>query len=104
MSCLSSTRRAELIAQLNKKLAQLENLNAAYDDMIESGSIKSYRFDSGEGSQRVEYRSLDDVQKSISHLEAQIERLRTKLRGGGLSNLNLRRKQYFQPGISSRLV
>ena len=88
MTCLSNTRRAELKAQLAKKEAQLARLETAY----ESGSteVEGFTLDTGEARQTAKYRSLSEVGKEIDRLESQIARIRGKLRGTGLMNMNLR--------------
>ena len=93
MSCLTSARRAELRARLVIKEAQLVKLNQAYEDAIDTGGISSYRFDvgDGDGEQQTKYRSLEEISKVISSLEADIDRINRQLTGRGLSNMNLRR-------------
>ena len=92
MSCLSSTRRAELQAQLTSELARLATLEAAYEQSLEGG-VKSYRFDSGEGSQRTDRQSPKEISDLIDTTQARIDLLRRKLRGQGIVNINLRRNE-----------
>lgn len=90
MSCLSSSRIAQLKARLTKKLVQETAANLLYDELL-TDSNESYRFDSGEGSQQAKARKLSEVQKQISTLESEIDRLQNKLSGKGIVNMNLRR-------------
>jgi len=90
MSCLSSSRIAQLKARLTKKIAQLDAANLLYDELL-SDSTESYRFDSGEGSQQAKSKKLSDVQDQISTLESEIDRLQAKLAGKGIVNMNMRR-------------
>jgi len=93
MTCLNTTTRVAIIARITKYETLLES---AYDAIDSGGSsdIGEYSFDSGEGSQRVKYRSLADLQKYIEWLESRIGYLYRRLNGTGLVNLNLRRKGY----------
>lgn len=90
MSCLSSSRIAQLKARLTKKTAQLDAANLLYDELL-TDSTESYRFDSGEGSQQAKSKKLSDVQDQISILESEIDRLQAKLAGKGIVNMNMRR-------------
>lgn len=92
MACINTSTRARLIASLAKKEAQLLKAEEAYDDALTS--IKEYRFDSGEGSQRTEYRSVNELKTTIDALETEIEAIHRRLNGTGLVNINLRRKRY----------
>lgn len=92
MAFYTTTRKAALETRLAKKKSQLEKLYEAYDDA--SDNVKEYRFDSGEGSQRAEYRDLKDISAEITRLEKEIDALIRKLSGVGIVNMNLRRKQY----------
>jgi uncharacterized coiled-coil DUF342 family protein len=92
MSCLSSSRRATLIARIEKKEAQLASLETAYDALIHE--IDEYKFNSGEGNQQVKYKSLKQISDEITRLEAEIDSLWRKLNGRGIVNMNLRRKNY----------
>jgi hypothetical protein len=62
MSCLSSSRIAQLKARLTKKITQLDLANSLYDEVL-TESTESYRFDSGEGSQQGKLRKLSEVYK-----------------------------------------
>ena len=89
MSCLSSTRRAELIARLVKKRAQLVLVEEALDAAI--GGPEAYKFDTNEGSQWLKDRTLKELNDLSDTLEAQIDWITRRLNGTGIVNMNLRR-------------
>ena len=93
MSCLTAGKIAEIQAQIVKLKAQLTVAQTALTSALVE--IEEYRFDSGVGSQRVRYRDPNKIQKTISHLEAQIDNLERRLTGKGISALNLRRKSGY---------
>lgn len=90
MTCISNTQRAEIIAAINKKGAQLAIAEAAYERLL-ARDTESYRFDSGEGSQQAKSRKISDLADQIDRLESQIAALYRKLNGSGIVNMNLRR-------------
>lgn len=90
MACISSTQRQRILAQIARLEAQLEKLYTTYSKMIESG-VSSYKFDSGDGSQSTNYRSLTEVSTEIGRLESEIDALYRKLNGAGIANINMRR-------------
>ena len=91
MSCLSSTRRAELLARLAKREASLAIVEATYDELLAT-SVESYRFDSTEGEQQTKRRGLAGVKDQLDGLQSEIDSLRRKLGGSGIVNMNLRRR------------
>jgi hypothetical protein len=85
-----------LIALLEKKEAQLVKAYAAFDAALDSGDVERYRFVDGmEGSQSVWMRKLESIKSIIDSLEAQVDSLSRRLRGMGITNMNLRRKSYY---------
>lgn len=90
MSCLTSARRAQIKARLEIKNTQLTNTYSLLDKLIADPN-QMYRFDSGEGMQQASHKKLSDVEKLISSLESEINRLETKLAGKGIVNMNMRR-------------
>lgn len=88
MSCLSSARRAEITAEIAKKEAQLANAEASYEKALNEDTA-SYRFDSGEGSQRLQARKLQEWADVIDRLQARIDSLKRKLAGTGLLNMRV---------------
>jgi hypothetical protein len=93
MSCFSSTRQARIRERLAQIEQQLTVANETYSELL-AESAESYKFDSGEGSQHVKRRSLDELKKQIDSLLNERELLLRKLECGGIVNLNLRRKVY----------
>ena len=89
MAFLTVAQKKRIKKRIAAKEAALTALDAAY--LEASTEIKEYRFDSGEGSQRVAYRNLDDLRNQISALEAEIDALYRKLSGTGVVNMSLRR-------------
>jgi phage shock protein A len=89
---LTPSRKQELIDQYNKMVAQLEVLESTLLTAY-SGDTKSYEIDTAAGRQKATKRSLSEMEKSRDKLEASIARLRNKINGTGIVNLNLRRQR-----------
>lgn len=85
------SRKLRLQAQLSTVQTQLENLYSSFTD-ISSTTVKSYAFDSGEGSQRTTRRDLSEIQDQIDRLEARERWLINELSSIGLVSVRLRRK------------
>jgi coenzyme F420-reducing hydrogenase delta subunit len=80
------------IDRITARITALEAQQTALDAAIVAGNeIGEYRFDSGEGSQRVRYRSIASLTKASYNLDRLIESLYRKLQGTGIVNVNLRR-------------
>lgn len=80
------------IDRITARITALETQQAAIDTAIAAGNeLGEYRFDSGEGSQRVRYRSLKAMTDASYNLDRLIEHLYRKLQGTGIVNVNLRR-------------
>lgn len=94
MSCITSAERARIVAQINTKQAQLEAANAAYTAALSNVEIQTFRFDSGEGSQSTTRRKPAEISSEITRLESELNRLYRRLDGGGIVNMNLRRRRY----------
>lgn len=60
--------------------------------LLGTTDIQEYRFDAGEGSQRVQYKSLDDLAKRQRYLEATIDSLERKICGGGFVRMSIERR------------
>lgn len=86
-----SDRRASLIRQRDKIIAALTVL---YDQLTDASisSVKSYKFDSGDGSQSAVRRDFSEIQTQIEKLEATLARIQGELAGVGILSLKLRRK------------
>jgi hypothetical protein len=90
MGYYSAARRTRIVAQIEKKIEQLDKANEA---LLEATTgVQDYRFDSNEGSQRARRESPEKILKLIAYLEACIDSLSRKLDGTNLVKFNLRRK------------
>lgn len=90
MSCLTSTNRTKLEA---RKALLEANITALYTALT-SGSteVKEYRFDPNGASQRVQYRSLNEISSTIDILERRLDSIDRRLAGTGLTSLVLKRR------------
>jgi hypothetical protein len=96
MSCINSNTAARIRARIIKNEALLEKAEAAL--ALSFTHIKEYRLDTGEGSQKTEYKDPRQLQQVIDSIESSLERDYRRLNGTGLVNMNLRRKHYFRRG------
>ncbi len=94
MAYLTSARIARIEARITAKEAALALADTAYQAALVE--VEEYRFDSGEGSQKVRNRQLAEFQKNINILEREIEHLYRKLQGFGITTVSLRRRR---PGV-----
>lgn len=90
MAQLISSRHQRILARITALEAQLDALDAALLTASASDTLE-YRFDSGEGSQRQEFRNLAEMEKAQDSLEKRIEAYYKRLEGTGLVNMRLRR-------------
>ncbi len=90
MAQLMSAHHNRVLARITVLEAQLAALDAALLTASSSDTLE-YRFDSGEGSQRKEFRNLAEMEKAQRNLEKRIEFYYAKLEGTGLVNMRLRR-------------
>lgn len=86
-----SSRRSRLQSQLTSVQSALNNFYDGLSEMSTSG-VKSYMFDSGEGSQRTTRYSYKEIIDAIRELEATESHLINELYGMGLICARLRRK------------
>ena len=93
MSCLSSARIAEIQAQIDVLNTQISAMNAALPAEIPVAGIIEYRFQSADGSQRVERRSVNDLFDTITTMEARRDRLQRQLNGTGIVAMTTRRNK-----------
>ncbi len=93
MGCLTSTRRAEITAIIAKFDAQILLLEASFDSQLENAGIEETRFDSGDGSQKVIFRSPEESLKMLNFLTSRRNRYQGMLDGTGIVSIGLRRKR-----------
>ncbi len=91
MATLSATQRTELETRKARLVTQLASLNDALENA--STEVDQYRFDSGEGSQQMKYRGLDEIQAAIDRTETKIRWIDERLAGAGLVNISLVRRR-----------
>ncbi len=91
MSALTTAKRTELEAELATLIAEEAALAAAYTKVLSSG-MKSYKFDSGEGSQSATYMSIKDIKEALDLTRSQIASKKRVLTGGHLRRFTLNRK------------
>lgn len=89
MGCITNSERIRLTARLKKIESVISNLE---DAMLNFNNVQGYTFDSGEGKQATTYRSVAEIEKSLSRLEASADLIRRKLDGRSNPAMNLRRK------------
>ena len=85
--------------QLEERLARNEaSLDIAYEtyDKLLAEVNESYRFDSGEGSQSTKKRDIEALRKQINTLESEIDGIRRRLKGLGLTRITLSRKSHYR--------
>lgn len=85
---ITPARKARLQARLTSKQTYLEQLYTARENFDE---VESYSFDSGEGRQQTKFRSISEVVKEITKIEAEIERLYREIEGTNIVSVNVRR-------------
>lgn len=98
MGCLSSSKRARILAEIATKEEQLAAANDTFLEML-SSSTERYRFDSNEGAQSETLRKLEDLKFVIDSLESSLDALYRRLECKGVVMLNLRRKRFAALGL-----
>lgn len=88
-----SAKRTRLLAKKATLETQLTNADNALTELLKTEN-KEYRFDDGEGSQRVERRDVDSARKTVQNLEAELDYVCRQLAGLGLVSIKARRKKY----------
>lgn len=91
MGCLTQSEVTELQAKADRIAGQLALLYTAFDNALGLADIEEYRFDSGDGTQRTLRRDPGTLEKMIRGLESRYEWYVNKIRGKGITNMNLRR-------------
>ena len=91
MSGLTAAKRTELETELTALETELTALTTAYASVLASG-MKSYKLDTGEGSQSATYMSIKDLKDAIDLTRSQIASKKRVLTGGHLRRFTLNRK------------
>ena len=94
MSALTAAKRTEIEAELTALETELTALQAAYTSVLASG-MKSYKFDSGEGSNSATYMSVKDLKENIDLTRSQIASKKRVLTGGHMRRFTLNRKPTY---------
>ncbi len=84
--------KADLEARLESKQAQLELTRTAFDELVIQ-NIEEYRLNSGEMAQWTRRRKINELAELQERLEAEIDSLYRRLKGGGIVSINMRRKR-----------
>ena len=92
MSINDSTYKATLEERLTDKQAQLELARTAFDELVIQ-NIEEYRLNSGEMAQWARRRKIRELQELQTTLEAEIDSLYRRLKSGGITSINMRRKR-----------
>jgi len=87
---VSPSRRVQLESRLASRNSQLLALETTYSSLL-TQEIEQYNFNSGEGSQSTRRRRLDEIEKLISKIEADIDYITRTLNGTGVVNMRVRR-------------
>ena len=91
MSALTTAKRTEIEAELEALETRLALYVAAEANALASG-MKSYKFDSGEGSQSATYMDIDKLSEKIDLIRSQIASKKRVLTGGHMRRFTLNRK------------
>jgi hypothetical protein len=94
MGCLPPSQVAAIKAAIAKLDALIDAAYTAYTAALTNSEIETYRFDSGEGSQRADRRAPAEIREEIENLEAARNRLARKLAGTSNTTINWRRRNY----------
>jgi hypothetical protein len=93
MSCLTSAQRTAILAEIADIDEMIAAIKAAYLSALGNSEIETYRFDSGDGSQRADRRSPKELKDQWDDLLAMRGRLVRQLRGTLNVTLNFRRRR-----------
>lgn len=94
MSALTAAMRTEIEAELEALETELAEYVAARTQILSSG-MKSYKFDSGEGSQSATYMNIKDIKEAIDLIRSQIKSKKRVLTGGHMRRMTLNRKPTY---------
>ena len=94
MSALTAAKRTEIEDELEALETRLALYVAAEASALASG-MKSYRFDSGEGSQAATYMDVETLARKIELINTQIATKKRVLTGGNMRRFTLNRKPHY---------
>jgi len=87
---LEQSRYDVILARVESLRRQETALQSALESFM-SSPISSYKFESGEGSQAVTYKSTDQMRNDLYTIQAEIDMLVRKLNGTGVYNIPINR-------------
>lgn len=90
MPCLTAATKTALLARRARLVVSLGIAQDAYDELLAT-TQKSYRLDTAEGSQSATRVKMSDMGEQIERLERAIASIDQRLRGSGISRINLAR-------------
>jgi len=93
MSCLTSSQRTAIIAEIADLDIYITAVKVAYLSSLTNAEIQEYRFDSGDGSQKTIRRKPSELKQEWDDLRSERARLARKLNGTSNVNMNLRRNR-----------
>ena len=90
MANISTSMRAFWVDRLEAALLQL----AAADEALLAGlnELESYTLDTGIARQTTRYKDITKLNKTLMNWETRVVWINQKINGGGVVNLNLRRR------------
>lgn len=92
MSCLTSSQKTDIQAQITELNEQIALATAAYKAALPNSEIVRYRLDTGDASQSAERRKPKEIREEIDALKSERARLVARLNGTGIVDLRLRRR------------
>jgi molybdenum-dependent DNA-binding transcriptional regulator ModE len=83
--------RTETVKRIAYKTAQRDAAVQALDELLKEGTVESYSFGDGNGTQSTKRRKISEYQEMISELEKDIDELEKNMQGGGLRTFSTNR-------------
>lgn len=91
MNSLAPNIRALYLQQYQQWNYAIIKLNALYDELV-ANPLDEYEFKSGDGSEKVKRKSLEQVGKELEYATGRLMFFHKKLYGRGLMIMRVRRK------------
>ena len=97
MSCLTSSQRTAITAEIADIDEMITAIKAAYLSSLGNSEVEEYRFGSGagEGLQQAKRRSPKQLKEQWDDLKSERARLQRALNGTSNTNMNLRRRDGY---------